>query len=110
MTSCWRAASTARTRAIASVRTSAACYRVAQTLSPRSGLEESREQNEKEAGIRAHPLRRYVDLHVQSNPSVDTAEFAHRLRQAVDAQGTGALCLWSIHLGDRIGRGRRRML
>jgi hypothetical protein len=26
------------------------------------------------------------------------------------AQGRGALCLWSIHLGDRSSRGRRRML
>jgi hypothetical protein len=39
------------------------------------------------------PFDPYVDLHVQSNPSVDRAEFAHRLRQAVDAQGRGALCL-----------------
>jgi hypothetical protein len=26
------------------------------------------------------PFDRYVDLHVQSNPSVDRTEFAHRLR------------------------------
>jgi hypothetical protein len=38
------------------------------------------------------PFDRYVDLHVQSNPSVDRAEFAHRLRQAVDARTAGARC------------------
>lgn len=49
------------------------------------------------------PIRfdRYVDLHVQSNPSVDRAEFAHRLRQAVDARKAGARCacgafIWAI--------------
>ena len=26
------------------------------------------------------------------------------------AQGGDALCLWSVHLGDRLGRSRRRML
>jgi hypothetical protein len=44
---------------------------------------------------------RYVDLHVQSNPSVDRAEFAHRLRQSVDARKAGARCacgafIWAI--------------
>jgi hypothetical protein len=43
----------------------------------------------------------YVDLHEQSNPSVDRAEFAHRLRQAVDARKAGARCacgafIWAI--------------
>ena len=47
------------------------------------------------------PFARYVDLHVQSNPSVDRAEFAHRLRQAVDARKAGARCacgafIWAI--------------
>ena len=47
------------------------------------------------------PFDRYVDLHVQSNPSVDRAEFAHRLRQAVDARKAGARCacgafIWAI--------------
>ena len=35
---------------------------------------------------------RYVELHVQSNPSVDRVEFAHRLRQTVDARKAGARC------------------
>jgi hypothetical protein len=44
---------------------------------------------------------RYVDLHVQSNPSVDREEFAGRLRQAVDARKAGARCrcgafIWAI--------------
>ncbi len=48
---------------------------------------------------------RYVDLHVQSNPSVDRAEFAHRLRQAVDARKAGARCacgafIWAIGSAD----------
>jgi hypothetical protein len=38
------------------------------------------------------PFDRYVDLHVQSNPSVDRAELAGRLRQAVDARKAGARC------------------
>ena len=47
------------------------------------------------------PFTRYVDLHVQSNPSVDRAEFAHRLRQVVDARKAGARCacgafIWAI--------------
>jgi hypothetical protein len=47
------------------------------------------------------PFDRYVDLHVQRNPSVDRAEFAHRLRQAVDARKSGARCacgafIWAI--------------
>jgi len=44
---------------------------------------------------------RYVDLHVQSHPSIDRVEFAHRLRQAVDARKAGARCacggfIWAI--------------
>src|SRR5262245_21764132 len=47
------------------------------------------------------PIDRYVDLHMQSNPSVDRAEFAHRLRQAVDGRKAGARCacgafIWAI--------------
>ena len=47
------------------------------------------------------PFDRYVDLHVQSNPSVDRAEFARRLRHAVDARKAGARCacgafIWAI--------------
>jgi hypothetical protein len=47
------------------------------------------------------PFDRYVALHVQSNPSVDRAEFARRLRQAVDARKAGARCgcgalIWAI--------------
>jgi hypothetical protein len=47
------------------------------------------------------PFDRYVDLHVQSNPSVDSAEFARRLRQSVDARKAGARCgcgafIWAI--------------
>jgi hypothetical protein len=47
------------------------------------------------------PFDRYVDLHMQSNPSVDRAEFAHRLRQAVDARKAGARCacgafIWAV--------------
>ena len=47
------------------------------------------------------PFDRYVDLHVQSNPSVDRAEFARRLRQTVDARKVGARCacgsfIWAI--------------
>jgi hypothetical protein len=38
------------------------------------------------------PFDRYGDLHVQSNPSVDRAEFARRLRKAVDARKAGARC------------------
>ena len=46
-------------------------------------------------------LDRYVELHLQSNPSVDRVEFAHRLRQAVDARKAGARCacvalIWAI--------------
>ena len=37
-------------------------------------------------GFAPIPFDRYVDVHVQSNPSVGRAEFAHRLRQAVDAR------------------------
>lgn len=44
---------------------------------------------------------RYVDLHVQSNPGVDRAEFVRRLRQAVEARKGGARCacgafIWAI--------------
>ena len=44
---------------------------------------------------------RYVELHLQSNPSVDRVEFAHRLRQAVDARKAGArgacgALIWAI--------------
>ena len=44
---------------------------------------------------------RYVGLHVKSNPTVDRAEFAARLRGAVDARKTGARCacgapIWAI--------------
>jgi hypothetical protein len=44
---------------------------------------------------------RYVDLHMQSNPSVDRAEFPGRLRQAVDARRVGVRCacgafIWAI--------------
>jgi hypothetical protein len=47
------------------------------------------------------PFDRYVDLHVQSNPSVDRAEFVRRLRHAVDARKAGARCacgafIWAI--------------
>jgi hypothetical protein len=47
------------------------------------------------------PFDRYVDLHVQSNPSIDREEFARRLRQAVDARKAGARCdcgafIWAI--------------
>src|SRR4030095_16764299 len=47
------------------------------------------------------PFDRYVALHVQSSPSVDRAEFARRLRQAVDARKAGARCgcgalIWAI--------------
>ena len=47
------------------------------------------------------PFDQYLDLHVQNNPSVDRAEFAHRLRQAVDARKAGARCdcgafIWAI--------------
>lgn len=43
----------------------------------------------------------YVSLHVKSNPTVDRAEFAARLRRAVDARKTGARCacgapIWAI--------------
>jgi hypothetical protein len=54
-----------------------------------------------EAGFVPIPFDRYVDLHVQSNPSVDKVEFARRLRQAVDARKVGARCacgafIWAI--------------
>jgi hypothetical protein len=47
------------------------------------------------------PFDRYVDLHAESNPSVDRADFARRLRQAVDARKAGARCacgalIWAI--------------
>jgi hypothetical protein len=47
------------------------------------------------------PFDRYVGLHVQRNPSVDRAEFARRLRHAVDARKAGARCgcgaiIWAI--------------
>ena len=47
------------------------------------------------------PFDRYLDLHVQSNPSVDRAEFAYRLRRAIDARKAGARCacgafIWAI--------------
>jgi hypothetical protein len=47
------------------------------------------------------PFDGYVDLHVESNPSVDRLEFASRLRQAVDARKAGARCacgavIWAI--------------
>jgi hypothetical protein len=54
-----------------------------------------------EFGFVAIPFDRYVDLHVQSNPSIDRVEFADRLRQAVDARKAGARCacgafIWAI--------------
>jgi hypothetical protein len=54
-----------------------------------------------EQGFVPIPFDRYVDLHVRSNPSVDRAEFARRLRQAVDARKAGARCacgalIWAI--------------
>jgi hypothetical protein len=54
-----------------------------------------------EHGFVPIPFDRYVDLHVRSNPSVDRAEFARRLRQAVDARKAGARCacgavIWAI--------------
>jgi hypothetical protein len=44
---------------------------------------------------------RYVDLHMQSNPSTDREEFVARLRHAVDARKAGARCrcgalIWAI--------------
>jgi hypothetical protein len=44
---------------------------------------------------------RYVDLHMQSNPSTDREGFVRRLRQAVDARKAGARCscggvIWAI--------------
>lgn len=47
------------------------------------------------------PFDRYVDLHVQNNPSVDRNEFASRLREAVNARKAGARCacgglIWAI--------------
>lgn len=47
------------------------------------------------------PFQAYVDLHVQSSPTVDKTEFARRLRQAVDARQSGARCacgafIWAI--------------
>jgi hypothetical protein len=44
---------------------------------------------------------RYVDLHMQSNPSIDREEFVGRLRHAVDARKAGARCrcgalIWAI--------------
>lgn len=52
-------------------------------------------------GFVAIRFDRYVELHVQSNPSVDRAEFARRLRLAVDARRAGARCacgafIWAI--------------
>ena len=52
-------------------------------------------------GFAPIPFDRYVDQHVQSNPSVDRAEFAHRLSQAVNARKAGARCacgafIWAI--------------
>ena len=52
----------------------------------------------------------YMDLHMQSNPSIDGEEFVGRLRHAVDARKAGTRCRWSLHLGDRIGRSRGCML
>jgi hypothetical protein len=51
------------------------------------------------------PFDRYVELHAQSNPSVDRAEFVQRLRQAVDARKAGARCacgafIWAIGSAD----------
>jgi hypothetical protein len=53
------------------------------------------------AGFVPIPFDRYVDLHVESNPSIDRAEFARRLRHAVDARKAGACCacgalIWAI--------------
>lgn len=53
------------------------------------------------AGFVPIPFDRYVDLHVESNPSIDRAEFARRLRHAVDARKAGARCacgalIWAI--------------
>jgi hypothetical protein len=47
------------------------------------------------------PFDRYVNLHVRSNPSVHRAEFARRLRQAVDTRKAGVRCacgafIWAI--------------
>jgi hypothetical protein len=52
-------------------------------------------------GFVAISFEHYVDLHVQGNPSIDKAEFARRLRQAVDARKAGARCvcgalIWAI--------------
>ena len=52
------------------------------------------------------PFDRYVDLNVQRNPSVDRAEFAHRLRQAVDARKSGARCACVEHSSGRSDRPR----
>jgi hypothetical protein len=54
-----------------------------------------------QAGFVPIPFDRYVDLHMQSNPSVDRAEFVRRLRQAVDARKAGTRCacgsfIWAI--------------
>ena len=58
-----------------------------------------------EAGFVPIPFDRYVDLHVQSNPSVDRTEFARRLRQAAEARQAGARCgcgalIWAIGSAD----------
>jgi hypothetical protein len=57
--------------------------------------------SEVQAGFVPIPFDRYVELHVESNPSIDRAEFARRLRQAVDARKAGARCacgalIWAI--------------
>jgi hypothetical protein len=63
------------------------------------------------AGIRAHPVRP-VREPPRAEQSLGGQDGIRPPAQAGRgcAQGRGPLCLWSIHLGDRIGRGRRRML
>jgi hypothetical protein len=52
-------------------------------------------------GFVAISFDRYVDLHMQNNPSMNRPEFARRLREAVDARRAGARCacgafIWTI--------------
>ena len=62
-------------------------------------------------GFVAISFDRYVDLHLQNNPSTNRAEFVSRLREAVRrSKSRGALSLRSVHLGNWIGRSGRRML
>jgi hypothetical protein len=73
-----------------------------------------RKKNKPRKQVAGRPMlqiKTTIDFGEDGIPLERLGEITKLLKERhLGAQGRGALCLWSVHLGDRIGRGRRRML